>query len=375
MVSFPEREPTQMQSETKTPPLSQLAKMIELDINRRGLMPGDPYLTSDEVGRQFGANSRTASRAMTQLADLQKLVRRRGSGTFVGPGFESATPTSVGTLYVLVSNGRLLTGMPIDQMIVELSNRLVDCQIRLAVLPETDQRPFVGRLLETGADGAPVQGVVLVGCPREVHEVVAESGTAAVVFGTVHATSKRLASADADHRAMGEIAARYLAERGCEKVAVVLRDRWLPGDNQFLDGVNDALAASGVNHGSPILRSLPAQHDAIVAETAQMLGDDDYPTGIICRGRLFAESVLEAISGSGLDVGDDVHVIANLDGSDQGATLPIPAVTAETEYADQIAILAKLLRDQIEGTRHDDEHVVLPVKLINHKRLAREAGA
>lgn len=362
-------------SKTQTSPLSQLAKMIELDISRRGLMPGDPYLTSEEVGRQFGANSRTASRAMTQLADLQKLVRRRGAGTFVGPGFESATPSAVGTVYVLVSNGRLLTGMPIDQMIVELSNRLVDCQVRIAVIPETDQRQFAARLLETGADGGPIQGVVLVGCPREVHEVIAESGTAAVVFGTVHATSKRLASADADHRAMGVLAARYLAEKGCKKVAVVLRDRWLPGDNQFLDGVNDALAESGVNHGSPILRSLPAQHDAVVGEIVQMLGDDDHPTGIICRGRLFAESVLEAIAGSGLEAGDDVHVIANLDGSDQGATLSIPAVTAETQYRDQIAILANLLRDQMEGTRHDHEHVVMPVKLINHQRTAREAGA
>jgi DNA-binding LacI/PurR family transcriptional regulator len=363
------------ESKTLTAPLSPLAKKIELDIKRRGLAPGDPYLTADEVGRHFGTQGRTASRAMAQLAEIHLLVRRRGAGTFVGPGIESENGVALGTVYVLVSTGRLLTGLPIDQMVVELGNALRDCQIRLAVVPDTDQRQFVNQLLESGADGRPIGGVVLVGCSRQVHEVVVESGICSVVFGSVHATSRRLFSVDADHRAMGFMAARYLADRGCKKMAIILRDHWLPGDNHFLDGVNEAMATSVVDHGSPVLRSLPAEHDAIVAEVAHMLEGGEGPTGLICRGRLFAESVLEAVASVGREVGEGIEVIANLDAADQGAVLPIPVVAAETSYREQVVTLGRLLQDQMDGTRRDDEHVVLPVKLIEHKRTVERTGA
>jgi len=351
-------------AETQRPRLSPLAEMIELDIRRRGLTPGDAYLTAEEVGRQFGANSRTASRAMSQLADVNKLVRRRGAGTFVGPEFQKGQSPSAGTIYVLISTGRLLTGLPIDQVIVELSQRIRDCQVRVAVLPTADERDFVKRLLAAGADGEPIVGLVLIGCPSVVHEAVSASGVAAVVFGSSHANGRRLPSADADHRTLGELATQYLIERGCGRVAVILRDRWLPGDNLFLDGVNAALAEASAKHGSPIVRSLPAEADAIAAEVARLLDDDDHPNGLICRGRLFAESALRSIADSGLEVGADIEVIANLDAADQIGSLPIAVVTAEADYREQIRIIAMLLRDQMEGVNHDNEHQVLPVRLV-----------
>ena len=63
----------------------QLAKQLEQDIVRRALMPQQKYLSTRQVGQQFGVSLSLAAQAMQLLADQEKLVRRDRSGTYIGP--------------------------------------------------------------------------------------------------------------------------------------------------------------------------------------------------------------------------------------------------------------------------------------------------
>ena len=63
-----------------------LAKRLEQDIYRRGLAPDQKYLSTRQVGQQFGVSLSMAAQAMQLLADQDKLIRRDRSGTFIGTG-------------------------------------------------------------------------------------------------------------------------------------------------------------------------------------------------------------------------------------------------------------------------------------------------
>ena len=72
---------------------------------RRGMGPGDRYITAAEAGTLFNVSLSTANSAMCMLAERKLLVRRRNSGSFGGPELKS--PVSVGgpTVYVLWRSG------------------------------------------------------------------------------------------------------------------------------------------------------------------------------------------------------------------------------------------------------------------------------
>ena len=122
-----------------------------------------------------------------------------------------------------------------------------------------------------------MSGLVLLGCPREIQEAVAEQQAPAVVFGSVFATARSLSSADADPLESGRLMARCVVGRGHARIALLTRDVWLPGDNLLLDGINEALAKARLEEGALVIRSLPVDADLAATEVRDLLGQKRPP--------------------------------------------------------------------------------------------------
>ena len=78
-----------------------LAERLERDIRRRGLAPGQKYLTGPESAQLLGTSVASANRALQRLAEQDIVVRRRKSGTFVGLALATSHHAKINTVCVL----------------------------------------------------------------------------------------------------------------------------------------------------------------------------------------------------------------------------------------------------------------------------------
>jgi len=342
--------------------VGQLASLIEHDVKSRGLSAGESYLTAQQVGQSFQVHPRTASRAMTLLAERGVLVRKRGAGTFVGPKAPAAAAVQAGCIHLLVSPDRKRMGLPLGDLVDGVLEASGTPNVQCSLLPTFDQAAYVRGLIEKERAGGSLAGMVLVGCRREIQEAVLAGGVPAVVFGGVYASTSSLPSVDVDQFDSGRQLAQYLLGRGHQRLALVTRELWLPGDNLHHDGISRALAKLNMRHGSLIIRCISTEAALVADAIAELLAGDDRPTGLICRGPLFAEAAQTAAHELGLRLPQDVEVV--FDHWTEHSHMGLPHVYPELDYRAQAAVVGKMLRQLMEGTRPDSEHVVVPVRSI-----------
>ena len=352
--------------------VSRVGGLIERDIRHKGLAVGQPYLTAQEAASAFGVSAPLAGRAMRALADRDVLVRRPGAGTFVGPLANAAPQLRLRCVHVVISPARLRSSLEVGQLTEGLMSALPGYNVQINVLPDDGALAHLRQMVEKASEIGWLSGLVLVGCGREIQELVLELQVPAVVFGGVFATTRRLPSADVDQHASGRLMATLAMERGHCRMGLVMRDRWLPGDNQLLDGINEVLAEAGLNHGSMIVRSLPVDRELAVAELRELLGGANRPTVLICRGRFFGEAAHSAAQAMGLRVGEDLMLVSDAESIRSAADLPWPKVCPELDYKAQAAIVGQLLREYIEGHPDRPQHKVIPVRLAEPAEYKRD---
>ena len=352
--------------------VSRVGGLIERDIRRKGLSVGQQYLTAQEAASAFGVSAPLAGRAMKALADRDVLVRRPGAGTFVGPQANPAPQLRLRCVHVVISPPRLRTSLEVGQLTEGLMSALPGYNVQINVLPDEGALAHLRQMLQKASEIGWLSGLVLVGCGREIQELILEMKVPAVVFGGVFATTRRLPSADLDQHASGRLMATLAVDRGHRRIGLVMRDMWLPGDNQLLDGINEVLAEAGLNHGALIVRSLPVDREQAAAELRELLGRPNRPTALICRGRFFGEAAQAAAKAMGLRVGEDLTLVSDAESLQSAADLPWPKVCPELDYKAQAAIVGQLLREYIEGHPEVPQHKVIPVRLAEPAESERD---
>ncbi len=134
-------------------PTARLAVRIEDDIRRRGLSPGDQYLTAQELADQLGVSRTTCHRALSLLAERNIVSRRRNSGTFVGPDMQPVASTLVRSVFVLMSSGRPFRDSLRNALMSSLWSELPDIGVHFAKLPADNEVRYAEDLLRSAADG------------------------------------------------------------------------------------------------------------------------------------------------------------------------------------------------------------------------------
>lgn len=335
--------------------LEELAQLIEQDLMRRGLSPGDQYLTAQAAGERFGIHPRQANRAMNLLAGRGLLKRRPAVGTVAGPGVERFAAAEANGIHVLIGADRLHSGLRTDVLLQAFSTEMPGTEVKFTVLSETLPPADLNAILDRDADDHRLLGMVLLGCGRQVQEGVARRHLPTVVFGSVFPSTSQLSSLDLNQRQIGFLLAERLLNEGCRQLAVVTHHVWLPGDNAFLDGIHAAFEDHGEALRPPTIRACVVEPKIIRAEIQRLMSQKGSPDGLICHSASIAEVAIKAAP--------ETPVVYD----DPDPRLPLPGSTCLVQpacsFLDQTRQLAGLLRRVARDPSGQAEHLVIPVEV------------
>ena len=348
-----------------------LAKKLEQDIYRRGLSPDEKYLSTRQVGEQFGVSLSMAAQAMQLLVDERKLVRRDRSGTYIGPGAQFERNLRVKVVYVLMPEERAnYSVVPLDLLIDSLSHPAhgrntapEQYSVQFSFLPKVEEVLYVKQLLAPTKSNWELCGVVAISCSREIYRYLHQQGVPLVVLGSLDHDLQELPSIDADHFECGRLLAQYLFANGHERIAMLGISNGRPGDHDFLDGIVEAMTAAGKPPNSLIARLCPNDLDTLRVQAEATLSRPDRPTGVVCRGERMLNLILPIAARLSLRVPDDLELVYETFSTDHVDHVPFPCVQTSEPFERIARKIGAMLRQIHSGSKPDDKHVKIPVEL------------
>lgn len=354
---------------TVTPNVDQLSHLLEEDILRRKLCAGDRFMTSDEAGRKFGVSRATAHRAFQLLAGRDLLVSKPRQGTFVGPAspHQKPAPPELRCVHAVIDPERLRAGLSVGELVEGIHTALPEHDFQLNYLPTANPVGYITSLLrEVSDDGdeenQPRRGFVLLGCPRRVQELVAESCLPAVIFGSRYPTAASIPSISVDNVAKGRLLTRYLLERDHRRIGLVMRETWLPGDRRVFEGINQELAEAELPHGTLSICTVPNDDKVIYTELCAWLKSNEPPTALICQQR-FTEAVQASLRQLECRVPEDLEVVVETTDHVTDFTRGVPHTLSQVPFLDRVKRAGELLSRVFRGEEFTTTEI-LPVTVV-----------
>jgi len=349
---------------------SRLAARLEQDMRRRGIGPGDRYITAAEAGALFNVSLSTANSAMSVLAERKLLVRRRSSGSFGGPELKSPASVDGPTVYVLWRSAlpEGFENIHADEMIRPLRKAMASLRnIQLCLLSKGRELSHVRQVIKLAQDSASPFGVIACSCPREVYQYLIENAVPTVVVGTPYAGQDDLPSIDSDHMQGGRLLMEYLIRRGHDRVAVLFLTHHRPGDNDFLHGLHDAMSEARRLPNALRVWTIPAEPLAVAAEAERLMAQPDRPTAVIAMFEQVGEITMDVASRMGLAVPDDVEVIFRAR-RPQAGKRPEHTQLRQAISAEQFCEQAGAMLDRIwQGLPLEQKRAVIPAELFERE--------
>ena len=335
-----------------------LAKVLESDIDRRGLREGDRYLTNKQAAETLQVSEVTAHRAMRVLASRRKIVRRRRAGTFVGPAAGRRTRAALRCVHMLIPY-RLSCDYPFAAVIDGLRSEMPDVQVQLNFPPETDALPFLRDLLDHIEGSDVLAGIVAASVTNEARQFFQGRGLPVVVSGHTEESIK-LPWVDRDQRKIGTLLSQYLVDRGHQGIAMIMREQWAPGDNLLSEGVGRVIAKAGAELA---VRSIKLDEELSVGVIRDLLSQPHRPTALICRSERHAIWSAQTAEAMGLRVPDEVEIVACMQ---TDATLRTKYRFPHASFDPHAfgAAVGRLLSQWGDG-QPDPDHYEIPVTLVN----------
>ena len=348
-----------------------LAEWLEKDIRRRGLRPGDRYLTSQEAARFLEVSTGTAHEAMRVLVEKNVLDRRRKRGTYVGTAVEPPDISRRLRVYVLSpSEG---TRDPVYSRFSEafypaITQALDGAALQLEFMPEDDVMRFVRALAHEAETDGGLAGFLLMRPSYEIQEFFHEQRVRfpAVVLGSVY-PGITLPWVDGDQGQIGRLAAEYVLRRGHRRVAVLRNDHWAPGDNAFMSGLMQTFETSQQRVDRLEICCLPPHERPIRHRVQELLASDDHPTAMVVHTAFQDSLVLDIIKQFGLRVPGEIDVLKG--GLGFGSPFPesIPHAVSELSMREIGAILGQMLVSLRQGRQPDPPHLMFPIKFTEQE--------
>ena len=339
------------------------ARRLEEDLRQRGLAAGARFLTAAEAGSMLGVSTATAHRAMALLARREMLVRRRNSGTFVGPHFRAQARRRVRTVYVILpAAARSRANYPFDLLVQGICLHLPDVNLQISFLPTTDSLGYLNDLIESAKAAGETVGFIAVSCPREVYRVLSDTNLPIVIHGSAYLDQQDIPSVDVDNREAGRLLTEHLIQRGHRRMALLCVTDQLPGDNLFFDGASEALTAARLRHNALIVRSLPSDQETFAVEIRRLLEADHPPTALIARTPALGLNARAAVEKwSGLHAQIDVVCYAHQPLPE--SAFPRAYAAPRTPFVEIVGRIAEMLDQQGRGLELETKRVVIPVDL------------
>ncbi|MFT5239927.1 MAG: DNA-binding transcriptional regulator YhcF (GntR family) [Kiritimatiellia bacterium] len=337
------------------------ARKLTDDLQWRGLVPGERYISAEEAGKFLGVSMATADRAMRLLTEQKVLVRQRGRGTFVGQGIIQET-TDVRSIQIMMPRLKQSLGLSIEDMIRGIHNVFPDVPVAINVFPVDDPMPVFRRVLDEGKASGRLMGMGMILVPRIIQEMVAAQGVPAVLLGTPYAGIEGLVSIDIDYRQLGNLTAQYLLDRDHRQFALLLRERVAAGDTTLLQGFSETLGAAGISCDALNVRHCVVEEKALSGTVKSLLTQDPRPTALFGYPYPAVADWIQTVGSElGLEEGVDFEFVCELGAANPSpARCPVRCCVSPDKVGERFGrLLARVAR----GEEVASAHTLLPVEL------------
>ncbi|MHA6265189.1 LacI family DNA-binding transcriptional regulator [Arenibacterium sp. CAU 1754] len=308
--------------------------------------------TLNDVAKAAGVSTATVSRCLNspdRVVDstrekVLEAVRRLGySPNFGARAMASKRTNTIGAIIPTMENAIFARGLQAFQEELRLNGYtlLVASSSYRADIEEEQIRSLVAR----GADG-----LLLIGHDRDtaINRFLETQGVPALVAWT-HDSTAVLPSIGFDNRQSMRALAEKVIEMGHRRIAVITaavtsNDR----ARQRLEGVRDALAASGLDADALQVVETTYGIDTGAQAFDQLMSSKTPPTAIICGNDVLAVGAMKQARALGLSVPEDVSV-TGFDDIEIARIVEPALTTVHVPHRNMGSGAARMLIDMVEG--------------------------
>ena len=328
-----------------------LADSVVQDIVRKGLAPGDRYLTTVQAGTMLGVSPATANRVMARLATEGVLNRRARSGTFISNNFKTGVTKTVKTVLVLQPDSRRTSSnFDYSLLMSSLLSEIDEITVQFCFFPDANPIPFIRSALEPIYQRHQLGGVVAMNCPFEVYNHLDKSKAPIVIVGRPFPGQEDMHALMYDMEEAGRLMADYFIQRGYLKIAALMPAQSSPGDNQLIDGITDQMTHGGLAPNGLLYRPVSGANDLFRAQVHQILQSSDPPRAYILNNRPMADRFAQIVKEMNYSIPDDLEIIHFAHAYNDSVTSDFPHVRTKLTYVEVMQQIALKLKDVIQGT-------------------------
>ncbi len=349
---------------SQTPKIMELALELEADIRRKGLKPGDPYLSLAQASKMLGVGSSAANRALQLLSQRKILKRVQRRGTFIGSLQRESSPGLLKKVFMLVHRSYLRQeGMAADGVLVGIQSQLPGADVQFNFLPATDPADYVNTLLGEILRSKETAGIVITKAPFVVQRAVKDSGLPAVVHGSLYPSIEGLAWVEQDNAGIAALVAGYVAKHGSTHVSALTREVMYPGDDKVLQELGILLGKAGATADRFSISHLPDDSSAIQAEVGRLIALHPMDLCLLCRSDLKAEAALATINRLGLKGRRRPRIIVSGIYKRPIGDSPYPYIFPTSRPEEIGSAIGRLIVAQVTSTTTSAGHIIIPVDL------------
>ena len=344
------------------------ADLLQSDIRRRGLRPGDRYLTSEEAASVLEVSTGTAHQAMRLLVDLNILERKRKQGTYIGSAVEPLPLNQRKRIYVIEPSDAVRDpayGLHLDIVSPAISAALGGSSFQVEYLPPGDTMGFVRTLAAEAEQAGNLGAFILMRSTFELQHFFQENRHRypTIVWGSRYPGIDKLPFVESDQLSMGTQVARYVLEAGHRRVAVLMCDHWVQGDNQLMTGMGQVFASSPQRLENFEICSLPGYGDVNRTKVAEVLSSPNRPTAIVVRTGLQTRAIVDVAKKLDLQIPADVEVIVASKDMPQLPGLMLPHFVSHMDLDRIAAMFVELCQG-----KQPESYANIPVEFVHAAR-------
>ncbi|MFE1035711.1 LacI family DNA-binding transcriptional regulator [Streptomyces sp. NPDC058807] len=328
--------------------------------------------TLEDVAREAGVSRATVSRVVNGVRNvdpsIQDLVRSAIERTGYTPNraARALATRRTGAVALIVSGagdafaGRVFAdpffGRVVNGVVGYLRARTLQ-PVLLFAESEAARRQVVDYVGQGSTDGALVVSVQ----PDDPLPGMLLAARVPTVLFACPARRTPVGCVDLDHYEGGRLAGEHLLARGCRRVAVIGAPPELRAGRERLAGFRDALVRAG-RDGPPVAEGAFTL-DSGAAAMAALLRDHPDVDGVFAANDLMAQGACQVLRELGRRIPEDVAVIG-FDDSSIAVTCRPPLTTVRQPVEDMAAAMARMLGEQVEGTRTEHRTLVFEPELV-----------
>lgn len=163
-----------------------------------------------------------------------------------------------------------------------------------------------------------------------------------------------------DHYEGGRIAGKYLADKGCKKIAYIGKKKLHKDRNERLDGFLDAVVEAKIEY---VLVYSEYDYDSGRSAVDELFKRTEGIDGIFAGNDLIAYAAVRESFERGLNIPDDIQLVGYDD--IMFSELVTPGLTTVAQPIDNLGKLAvDVIVDMIKDKKYISTDIVLPVKLV-----------